>query len=217
VRRRRVGLPDWRHFFTKWRWSGEHGAALLLAFSALATAWSSYQASVWGGVQATQYNLSSVLRGRASAANDEAARGRLFDIALFTKWLEAYAEKRMRLVVLYEKHFRPEFQPAFKAWLADSAGIATTTPFQRADYRLAKATESDSLSAASTHALEAGEHANDLSDDYVFATVILATVLFFAGAVRPLIAENLRGFVLLVATLLCLAALARLLTTPVAR
>jgi hypothetical protein len=151
--RRRVGLPDWRHFFENWRWNSEHGAALLLAVSALATAWSSYQASVWGGVQATQYNQSSVLRAKAVVASEEAARLRMFDVLLFTKWLEAYA----------------------------------------------------------------GQRANEISDRYVFATVILATVLFFAGAVRPLVSEPFRGFVLLIATLLCLTVLARLVTTPLAR
>jgi len=55
------------------------------------------------------------------------------------------------------------------------------------------------------------------SGSQVFATVILATVLFFAGAVRPLVAAPIRVFVLFVATQLCLVALARLITTPVAR
>jgi len=56
------------------RWNSEHGAALLLAFATLATAWSSYQASVWSGIQSAEYNRSAVLRGKAGAANDEAAR-----------------------------------------------------------------------------------------------------------------------------------------------
>src|SRR5688572_20339709 len=61
-------------------------AAILLGVAALATAWSSYQASVWGGIQAAHYNVSSGLRTRAARAADDAARHRLLDLFLFTKW-----------------------------------------------------------------------------------------------------------------------------------
>ena len=52
---------------------------------------------------------------------------------------------------------------------------------------------------------------------YVFSTVLFATVLFFAGAVRPLVGPKLRTFMLLFATFLCVTALIRVVTTPVAR
>lgn len=209
--------PSWRRFLSTWHWSSDNAAALLLAFSALATAWSSYQASVWGGVQFAQYTLSSVLRGKATMANDEAARRRLIDVLLFTKWLEASLEQRPKLESLYVTHFRPEFRVAFEAWQVDSNRRMNSTPFERADYLSAKTREADSIQRAAGRALEVGQHANAVSDRYVFQTVIFATVLFFAGAVRPLVGPGLRSFLLLFATLLCVAAVTRLVTTPVTR
>jgi hypothetical protein len=190
---------------------------LLLAVAALATAWSSYQASVWGGVQAAQYTLSSVLRGKAASASNEAARLRLMDALLFMKWLEASADQRPHLVALYEAHFRSDFRVAFDAWAKDSTRPENSTPFERGEYHSSKADDGERYDAAANRALQQGQHANDVSDQYVFETVILATVLFFAGAVRPLVGPKLRTFMLLVATLLCLTALIRVVTTPVIR
>lgn len=48
-------------------------------------------------------------------------------------------------------------------------------------------------------------------------TVILATVLFFAGAVRPLVPPRTRDIVLAIAIVLSAWAIARLALTPVAR
>ena len=65
-------------------------------------------------------------------------------------------------------------------------------------------------------ALDAGQRANDLSDRYVFVTVILASVLFFAGAVRPLVNPQLRGMMVLIAATLLIWAIVRLVGTSVA-
>lgn len=190
--------------------------AVLLAVAALATAWSSYQASIWSGVQAVQYNVSSGLRTRAMRAAEDAARFRMVDIALFTRWLEAYVDKRTTVAAFYETHFRPEFRPAFVAWrAADPKLIDAPTPLDRAEYRVARSLDAERLDDAATRAFEAGQHANDTSDGYVFGTVILASVLFFAGAVRTITSPRGRVGVLLIAMSLCVWALVRLATSPV--
>jgi len=131
-------MAEWRRRLFA-AFNSEGGAAMLLAIAALATAWSSYQASIWGGIQASQYSLSASMRAAAGQANDDAARSRLVDIGLFTKWLEAYAERHPQLADFYEQHFRPEFLPAFEAWRAlDSASERGTTPFDRGEYRLGR-------------------------------------------------------------------------------
>ena len=188
----------------------------MLAIAALATTWSSYQASIWGGIQSSQYSASDAMRASAGRASDDAARLRLIDIAMFTKWLEAYAERRQQLARFYERHFRPEFLPAFEAWRAlDSASARTTTPFERTEYRLRRTADANRYDTQSIRALRAAEYANKTSDEYVFDTVILASVLFFAGAVRPHIAGRWQGMVLLIALLMCGWAIARLVLAPV--
>src|SRR5437764_1374454 len=175
-------------------------AAILLGIAALSTAWSSYQAAKWGGIQDAQYDRATDSRALATHAADDAARYRLLDVAMFSRWLEAHVEGKATLSAVYEDHFRPEFRPAFRAWLAsDSAIRSSTTPFEMTEYRLQRAADSDSLHASAVRAQRAARRANEVSDQYVFVTVLLATVLFFAGAVRPLVALRTQGPTLLIA------------------
>lgn len=193
-------------------------AAVLLAFSALATAWSSYQASLWGGVQATEYNLSSGLRLSATHAADDAMRYRLLDIALFSQWLQVYVAGRTGLATIYEEHFRPEFSAAFRAWRSlDGTRMRATTPFEQPEYHLQQTRAAEEFSADAAEALQAAQRANHVSDQYVFVTVILALVIFFAGAIRPLVSMPLRGPALLMSALLCAWAVLRIITSPLAR
>ena len=202
-------------------WLSRHDellAAVLLAIAALATAWSSYQASVWGGIQATHYNMSGGLRTRATRAAEQAARLQLLDVVLFTRYLEAEADGKARLARYYRDHFRPEFRPAFEAWHATGiTRAAAPTPFERREYSLATARQAERLDDAATKTVAAGHRANDISDGYVFDTVILASVLFFAGAVRPLVSQRARGVILLIGLMLCIWAVVRLVNEPVAR
>lgn len=212
-RRRRPFLLAW----LSWP-RDETLAAILLAVAALATAWSSYQASVWGGIQASQYNRSGGLRTRATRAAEQAARLQLVDVILFTKWLEAESDGRTRLASYYREHFRDEFRPAFDAWRASGReSAARTTPFERPEYKLRTAMEAERLDDTASRAVASGQRANDISDGYVFDTVILASVLFFAGAVRPLVSPRARRAILFMALTLCIWSLVRLVNEPVAK
>lgn len=201
-----------------WRRNSENAAAVLLAVAALATAWSGYQASVWGGIQASNYTLSSVLRGKAALAHDDIARSRLVDVALFTRWIEADTDNNRKIRDIYERHFRPEFRAAFLQWRRKGvAELERTTPFDDPGYKSPRSDEAARYEAEAWRTLQAGEHANKTSDRYIFITVILATVLFFAGAIRPVIAPAFRMPVLCLATLLCVWAIGALVSAPIAR
>lgn len=107
-------MPDEGRFRGAWRRNEEIITTIVLAVAALATAWAGYQAAVWGGVQASQYNRATDYRTQATRATDAAARIRLLDISLFARWLEANVERRGNLMALYEAHFRPELRAAFE-------------------------------------------------------------------------------------------------------
>src|SRR5689334_16445819 len=154
--------------------------SILLALAALATSWSSYQASIWSGVQAREYNLANGYRTRAARLSEDAARQRLLDVALFTKWLDAYVDGRPQVTAFYETHFRPEFKPAFAAWRAgDLKALAASTPFEQPQYRIAKEGEAIAFDSAAARVFNAGRDANETADRYTFGTVMLASVLFF--------------------------------------
>jgi hypothetical protein len=210
-----AGRDRWRWIE---RWTSETATAILLAIAALATAWSSYQASIWSGIQASQYTMSTELRTRARRAEDESVRNRFLDVALFTNWLAAHTDGNAKVAAIYEAHFRKEFRPAFRAWRAETPDLASTDlPFDRPEYRLQRQSDAMHYDAQASRALQDGQRANDVSDEYVFVTVILASVLFFAGAVRPLVTPHARGIMLAIAAVLCCWAVWRLVLAPVAR
>ena len=101
-------------------------AVILLAFAAVATAWSSYQANRWNGEQAKTSGRVNATRIDAARASGLANAQTQVDIATFVQWVDAYAQQKTKLADFYEKRFRKEFQPAFQAWLA-------TRPLRNAD------------------------------------------------------------------------------------
>ena len=81
--------------------------------------------------------------------------------------------------------FRPEFVPAFDAWLAsgtvDEAGVPTGTPFQLPEYVVAEQVTSDALVVQADQAQADAQSANQISDNFVLTAVLFASVFFFAG------------------------------------
>jgi hypothetical protein len=169
-------------------------------------------------VQARQYNVANGYRTRAARLSEDAARQRMVDIALFTKWLDAYVDRRTPITAFYETHFRAEFKPAFVTWRASGPkALATSTPFEQPQYHIAKEDQAAAFDSAATRAFDAGRAANANADRYTFGTVMLASVLFFAGAVRTIVSSHWRVAALLTALAMCLGAVVRLATLPVTR
>ena len=96
----------------------EVGEAILLALVAIATAWSGYQTGKWDGRQASLYSLTSKYRVEADTANTLSGQQRLYDTSTFGFWLNAKSQGNEADAKLFERRFRPEYRPAFRAWLA---------------------------------------------------------------------------------------------------
>jgi hypothetical protein len=93
-------------------------ATVLLAFAAVATAWSGYQATRWNGEQVKASSRTNAIRIEASRAQGLSEAQKEVDVATFIQWIDAYAHRETELTTFYERRFRPEFKPAFAAWLA---------------------------------------------------------------------------------------------------
>ena len=200
---------------------------LLLALAALATSWSAYQASIWGGIQASYYTQANDTRTDALGAVQEASRLRMLDMALFANWLAAYAGGHVIVKQFYQSQFRPEFRPAFRAWelelkadlLANRSLHDTTiykSPFQRPEYRVDAEEKAATLDQKASRLFQQGQVANDNSDSYVFDTVILAMVLFFASAARQVVSSRARVLIIVLSFVLLFWALVRISLSPVA-
>ena len=67
----------------------EFAATILLAFASVVTSWSGYQASLWSGIQATNYNRANALRVESTRESTMAGLVTGLDIALFMAWFNA--------------------------------------------------------------------------------------------------------------------------------
>jgi hypothetical protein len=195
----------------------ELAATILLAAAAVATAWSSYQATRWNGEQAKTASRVNKTRIEAARAAGRANAETQVDIATFIQWVDAYAKDETELEGFYRTRFREEFKPAFDAWIAtrplESSGAAPT-PFALPQYKLAKAAEAERLDAEAE--VLAAQVRRDIqrASNYVLAVVLFAVALFFAGMSTKLSAAGLRTTMLAVGWIVFLGAAAWVATSP---
>ena len=158
--------------------------AIMMGIVAVATAWSGYQAARWGGEQSKLYSQAGALRTESVRASNQAFSAIQLDVSLFTQWVNATAQDRQDLADFYRARFRPEFTPAFEAWLAKDPinnEEAPASPFFMPEYVVSSSVEADSLETEAAETFQRGEIANEQGDAYVLTAVLLASVLFFAG------------------------------------
>jgi flagellar motor protein MotB len=202
----------------RWQRHFELAATLLLAMAAVATAWSSYQAARWRGEQARAQSASIAARVESTRAANVANRQSQIDVALFTQWVDAYARNETELSDFYDKRFRPEFKPAFNAWVATRPRKnpnAPLSPFAMPQYKLAATATSDRLEAkAAASSVSAGTFIQR-ADDYSLAVVLFASSLFFAGISTRLNGSTMRNVVLGLGYALFLGAVIWIATFPV--
>lgn len=158
--------------------------SVLLAVVAVLTAWSGYQSALWDSRSAASYESSSRLQAEAQTQDTLAGQQALYDATTFSAWLQATQTGNTALAGFMERRFRPEYVPAFEAWLATNPfenPSAPPGPAVMPEYRLASQEQAMSLRHQAEVAIEDGNHSRDVSDHYVRITVLLAVVLFLTA------------------------------------
>jgi hypothetical protein len=162
----------------------ELAATVLLGLAALATAWSSYQASRWHGKQAEAQSLATAKRLESTRASGVANREGEVDVQLFIQWVDARGQDDTQLAAFYRTRFTDRFKPAFRAWIATDPfenANAPPSPFAMPEYRLAATSEAERLEAQAAAATEDAREDIQRADNYVLAAVLFAASLFFGG------------------------------------
>jgi hypothetical protein len=193
-------------------------AAVLLALAAVATAWSSYQASRWTGEQAKAFATATASRVESTRSSNLANAQTQIDVAVFIQWVDARLQGEDHVAAFYEQRFRAEFQPAFRAWLrtdpfADPS--APPSPFAMDEYQLAATQEANELSASAEASAELARTYIQRATKYVLGVVLFATSLFFAGISTKLSSTRLRGVILGVGSGVFVLAASWIATFPV--
>jgi hypothetical protein len=158
--------------------------AVLLSLVTLAAAWSGYAAAKWNGESAVLMTLASEARTDASRADLDAREDRNFDLSTFEAWFNAYVADDQEAMAIAERRFRPEFAVAFKAWRAtnpETNPAAPRGPTYMPQYRQPRLDKAKALDKKAHEEFAAGVSAGGTSDNYVRATVFLASVLFLVG------------------------------------
>ncbi|MFO7591890.1 MAG: hypothetical protein R6X23_13535 [Acidimicrobiia bacterium] len=211
-------------------------ATILIAVATVLTAWSAFQSTKWGGVQANSYAAASAARTESGKAGALANTQVTIDVTIWADWLAALADE-LRLDpnasrgpdgtyqadpeqlsgVLFDR-FRDEFKPAVEAWLAQRPlenPDADATPFVVPEYRLAERERESRLTVrAESRAAEARD-ANQTGDNYVLTTVLFASVLFFAGISSKFESLRNHSIMIIMAVLILIAGVTILATYPI--
>jgi hypothetical protein len=191
--------------------------ALVLAIVAITTAWSGYQAALWTGHQSELYGQASKLRVQAEGASTSANQERLYNASTVVEWLKAEASNDKRLTTLFERRFLPEFRPAFEAWKKTDPlnnPNAPAGPQLMPEYRSSKTEMAARLNDQATEVFEQGTKGREYADQYVRATVTLATVLLLIAISQRFKTRRVRVGLLVIAAFLLGFPVFHILTLP---
>jgi hypothetical protein len=158
-------------------------AVVLLAAATVGSAWAAYQASQWSGASTEATQESARQRLEASRLFALATQTIAYDADTISAYAQAVATDQPDLARFYRATIaRAELLPLMDAWEAEIA--AGRTPVGLLDDEEYMAERLGGYDAAIERAEAADAEAataDDTSNSYVLATVLLAVALFFAG------------------------------------
>jgi len=155
--------------------------AVLLALIVVATAWSAYQSTLWGGIQTFLLVDSSRAIMNAGALTIQQGQYSTIDVMTFMEYINALHNNDQNLTEFYFERFRPDFKPAVQAWLETNPlenPNAPPHPFVMTEYKKTFAEEAEKMNELAESKLEEANQANQNSDNYVLFTVLYASILF---------------------------------------
>ena len=181
-------------------------AAVLLALATIGSAWSAYQASRWGGVEARNFCDANADRVLATEKADFAEQEFAIDVEMFVEFSKVTFNNDQVAIEYFENVlFRDEMKVAIDAWLATDpwkSPNAPETPFDMPQYKNENREESKVLQKSANEKQDVATQAIEQSDRYILFTVLFASVLFFAGISTKFKAPHVRISVLLMGVVL---------------
>jgi hypothetical protein len=158
--------------------------AVLLSIVTLTAAWTGYAAAKWNTESSLNLAKASASRTKANGAYLQSFTLRAQDASNFNAWFSAYLAGDEQGQRVAEARFRPQYDVAFRAWLATKPFTnpkAPKGPQYMPQYHPTGLAQSRTLNAQADAHYAFGEHAASVSDRYIRVTVILASVLFLVG------------------------------------
>jgi hypothetical protein len=199
------------------RWV-EFIGALVLAAATVATAWTAYQATLWGGDESKFYFEASAAQVDAAQLDSQAMQRASVHAGLFMQYATARSSGNQELAQFLYQRFPIELKEATDAWLAldplDNPS-APPSPFDMPEYRLPEQDTVDQRNQLAEAKFANASEADEYADNYVLLTVIFATVLFFSGIAGKFQWRVIDGAVLGLGILALVIGLVMLIQMPV--
>jgi hypothetical protein len=193
--------------------------AILLAVMALATAWSGYQAARWDAHSTLYYEEANTDQETATQLSTLGGHYLLFDDMTFHAWLQVTAEGKTGLATFYVRRFSPPYRIAFDAWLKTDPmhnPKAPSGPAYMPQYHNPQLAQATILNNQALARFEQGTSAIETAEEYVLATVLLATILFVVALRHRFTIARVRTALLALALVLVLYGVVTLATYPIA-
>jgi len=191
--------------------------AVLLSIVTLTAAWSGYSAAKWNTESSLHLAKGTAVRAKANRAFQGSLTLRSQDAANFNAWFAAYLAGTKREQVVAQNRFRPQYDVAFRAWLATRPFTnpnAPKGPQYMPQYQPTGAALSKRLDDEADELYAEGQKAGETSDNYIRVTVILASVLFLVGLSSHFPFRSVRIGLVIVGAVLLIVAGVQLLQLP---
>jgi hypothetical protein len=189
----------------------------LLAVVALLAAFSGFAAAKWSTESRLTVAEASTTRNEANTVELEGLDVRLADALVFNSWLSARALDDPTAEELALRRFRPELRRAFDDWWATNPETnpdAPSGPQAMPGYTEPGSEGAAELKDEAAELFEKGSDEGKYADDYVRATVYLATVLFLVGISTQFSVRVARYGLLTIGVLILAFAVVQLVTYP---
>lgn len=193
-------------------------SAVLMSLATVATAWSAYQATLWGGIQ-TFLLADATKAGRVSSLKSTEANLRRFaDGVILMEYLGYFLQGQHDMADFYFKRLRPELKVAVESWLAMNPlqnPEAPPHPMAMKEYVVRQALEVEEFEKEAYARRTEAERANKISDNYIMVTVLFAIVLFLGGIATKFELPTVRLALLILAAVVFCGSVGVLCTFPV--
>jgi hypothetical protein len=140
-----------------------------------------------------------------------------YDSMVVAKYAEASQQGNVGLQRFYRQSVvRPQFLPFLNRWeAAVKAGNPSVGVFEDKDYLAGQFADYNKAIAAADQAAQKSQEADEIAEDYVGTTILLASALFFAGVTSSFLSRFSRVLLLIAATGAVAVAAARIASLPI--
>jgi hypothetical protein len=196
----------------------ELAGVLLIALTAVLTAWSAFESSKWSGVMAIRFNEAGAARTESVRNSNQANAQIAIDVNLFANYADAIAADETDLADFYRDRFPDRLATAVDAWLATDplqSPDAPGSPFEMDEYQVEAQANAADLEARADRRSAQARDANQTSDNYTITSVFFATAILLSALSTKVGRQSLQVGMLVGAAVLLVGTAAVIATYPI--